>query len=122
MAALVVQPIYTLLHLASLYREQRDMSPLWNTQLWQHWWCSQYTRCFTWPPCTGSSGTCLHCGTHSSGSTGGAANIHAASLGLLVQGAAGHVSTVEHTALEALVVQPIYTLLHLASLYREQRE
>jgi len=46
MIALVVQPIYTLLHLASLYREQRDMSPLWNTPLWKHFY-----QTFT-PTCT----------------------------------------------------------------------
>jgi len=42
----VVLPIYTLLHLASLYREQRDMSPLWNTPLWKHFY-----QTFT-PTCT----------------------------------------------------------------------
>jgi len=43
---LVVTPIYTLLHLASSYRMQRDMSPLWNTALWQHFY-----QTFT-PTCT----------------------------------------------------------------------
>ncbi|CAL1150205.1 unnamed protein product, partial [Cladocopium goreaui] len=46
MSPLVVLPIYTLLHLASLYREQRDMSPLWNTPLWKHFY-----QTFT-PTCT----------------------------------------------------------------------
>jgi len=46
MTSLVVLPIYTMLHLASLYREQRDMSPLWNTQLWRHFY-----QTFT-PTCT----------------------------------------------------------------------
>jgi len=46
MTSLVVLPIYTMLHLASLYREQRDMSPLWNTQLWKHFY-----QTFT-PTCT----------------------------------------------------------------------
>eukprot|EP00931_Biecheleriopsis_adriatica_P048079 TRINITY_DN27768_c0_g1_i1.p1 TRINITY_DN27768_c0_g1~~TRINITY_DN27768_c0_g1_i1.p1 ORF type:complete len:5619 (+),score=1069.33 TRINITY_DN27768_c0_g1_i1:1474-16857(+) len=46
MGSLVVLPIYTLLHLASLYREQRDMSPLWNTPLWKHFY-----QTFT-PTCT----------------------------------------------------------------------
>lgn len=42
---LQVVPIYTLTHLASLFRQQRDMSPLWNTPLWQH-----YYKTFT-PTC-----------------------------------------------------------------------
>lgn len=33
-----VTPIYTMTHLASTYRQQRDMSPLWNTPLWQHFY------------------------------------------------------------------------------------
>ncbi|CAE8641248.1 unnamed protein product, partial [Polarella glacialis] len=44
--ALVVSSIYTSVHLASLYREQRDMSPLWNTELWKHFY-----KTFT-PTCT----------------------------------------------------------------------
>jgi hypothetical protein len=43
---LVVTPIYTLQHLASLYRQQRDMSPLWNMPLWKHFY-----KTFT-PTCT----------------------------------------------------------------------
>merc|ERR1740121_2879838 len=43
---LVVTPIYTLTHLASSYRQQRDMSPLWNTALWRHFY-----QTFT-PTCT----------------------------------------------------------------------
>jgi len=41
-----VVPIYTLTHLASIYREQRDMSPLWNMPLWRHFY-----QTFT-PVCT----------------------------------------------------------------------
>eukprot|EP00933_Yihiella_yeosuensis_P063043 TRINITY_DN6609_c2_g2_i1.p1 TRINITY_DN6609_c2_g2~~TRINITY_DN6609_c2_g2_i1.p1 ORF type:complete len:1191 (-),score=286.08 TRINITY_DN6609_c2_g2_i1:195-3314(-) len=52
MQALVCSPIYTLLHLASLYREQRDMSSLWNTTLWKHFYAT-----FT-PTCT----LCQDCG------------------------------------------------------------
>jgi len=43
--ALVVTPIYTLMHIASMYRQQRDMSPLWNTPLWKHFYS-------TTPTCT----------------------------------------------------------------------
>jgi hypothetical protein len=45
-AHLVSTPIYTLTHLASLYRQQRDMSPLWNMPLWKHFY-----KTFT-PTCT----------------------------------------------------------------------
>jgi len=44
--ALQVVPVYTLVHLASSYRQQRDMSPLWNAPLWQHFY-----QTFT-PTCT----------------------------------------------------------------------
>jgi len=44
--ALQVVPIYSQLHLASSYRQQRDMSPLWNMPLWQHFY-----QTFT-PTCT----------------------------------------------------------------------
>lgn len=50
-AGLVVVPIYTLMHLASTYRTQRDMSPLWNIPLWKHFYktftptCSICERC-----------------------------------------------------------------------------
>jgi len=37
---LVTTPIYTLTHLASTYRQQRDMSPLWNMPLWRHFYQS----------------------------------------------------------------------------------
>jgi len=43
---LVVTPIYTLTHLASTYRQQRDMSPLWNMVFWKHFY-----KTFT-PTCT----------------------------------------------------------------------
>jgi hypothetical protein len=43
---LVVTPIYTLTHLASSYRQQRDMSPLWNMVFWKHFY-----KTFT-PTCT----------------------------------------------------------------------
>jgi len=42
---LTICPIYTLTHLASQFRTQRDMSPIWNTPLWIH-----YYRTFT-PTC-----------------------------------------------------------------------
>mmetsp|Transcript_10571 Transcript_10571/g.23308 ORF Transcript_10571/g.23308 Transcript_10571/m.23308 type:complete len:1002 (-) Transcript_10571:37-3042(-) len=42
---LVVTPIYTLMHIASMYRQQRDMSPLWNTPLWKHFYST--TPCCT---------------------------------------------------------------------------
>jgi hypothetical protein len=48
---LVVTPIYTLTHLASSYRQQRDMSPLWNMVFWKHFY-----KTFT-PTCT----TCEDC-------------------------------------------------------------
>jgi len=48
---LVVTPIYTLTHLASSYRQQRDMSPLWNMVFWKHFY-----KTFT-PTCT----TCEEC-------------------------------------------------------------
>jgi len=51
---LLVTPIYTLTHLASSYRQQRDMSPLWNTPLWQHFY-----QTFT-PTCT----LCDKCSNH----------------------------------------------------------
>lgn len=50
-AGLVVTPIYTLTHLASSYRQQRDMSPLWNMVFWKHFY-----KTFT-PTCT----TCEEC-------------------------------------------------------------
>jgi predicted metal-dependent hydrolase len=50
-AGLVVTPIYTLTHLASSYRQQRDMSPLWNMVFWKHFY-----KTFT-PTCT----TCEDC-------------------------------------------------------------
>jgi hypothetical protein len=50
-AGLVVTPIYTLMHLASSYRQQRDMSPLWNMVFWKHFY-----KTFT-PTCT----TCEEC-------------------------------------------------------------
>jgi hypothetical protein len=49
--SLVVTPIYTLTHLASSYRQQRDMSPLWNMVFWKHFY-----KTFT-PTCT----TCEEC-------------------------------------------------------------
>lgn len=48
---LVVTPIYTLTHLASSYRQQRYMSPLWNMVFWKHFY-----KTFT-PTCT----TCEDC-------------------------------------------------------------
>lgn len=33
-----IVPIYSLMHIASTYRQQRDMSPLWNTPLWHHFY------------------------------------------------------------------------------------
>jgi len=50
-SSLVVTPIYTLTHLASSYRQQRDMSPLWNMVFWKHFY-----KTFT-PTCT----TCEEC-------------------------------------------------------------
>uniref|UniRef100_A0A7S4Q5Y7 Uncharacterized protein n=1 Tax=Alexandrium monilatum TaxID=311494 RepID=A0A7S4Q5Y7_9DINO len=43
---LEIAPIYTLIRLASSYRQQRDMSPLWNGPLWRHFY-----QTFT-PTCT----------------------------------------------------------------------
>merc|ERR1719240_1773083 len=52
MGSLVVLPIYTLTHLASLYRQQRDMSPLWNTPLWQHYYKTFTPTCVLCEKCT----------------------------------------------------------------------
>jgi len=49
--SLVVTPIYTMTHLASSYRQQRDMSPLWNMVFWKHFYqkftptCTLCERC-----------------------------------------------------------------------------
>merc|ERR1719387_2374287 len=51
---LLVTPIYTLINLASTFRIQRDMSPLWNMELWRHFY-----KTFT-PTCT----ICTNCSTY----------------------------------------------------------
>eukprot|EP00928_Gymnodinium_smaydae_P024083 TRINITY_DN1960_c1_g5_i2.p1 TRINITY_DN1960_c1_g5~~TRINITY_DN1960_c1_g5_i2.p1 ORF type:complete len:6923 (-),score=840.57 TRINITY_DN1960_c1_g5_i2:138-18908(-) len=51
--SLVITPIHTLTNLASRYRIQRDMSPLWNMVLWRHFY-----QTFT-PTCT----VCSYCNT-----------------------------------------------------------
>jgi len=49
--SLLVTPIATLTNLASMYRIQRDMSPLWNMPLWRHYYqtftqaCTICSRC-----------------------------------------------------------------------------
>merc|ERR1719478_2078349 len=51
---LLVTPIYTLINMASTFRIQRDMSPLWNMELWRHFY-----KTFT-PTCT----ICTNCSTY----------------------------------------------------------
>jgi hypothetical protein len=51
--ALIMTPILTLTSLASQYRLQRDMSPLWNMPLWRHYYqtftqtCTICSKCYT---------------------------------------------------------------------------
>merc|ERR1719174_1993099 len=51
---LLVTPIYTLINMASTFRIRRDMSPLWNMELWRHFY-----KTFT-PTCT----ICTNCSTY----------------------------------------------------------